>query len=150
MCTNQGSVVPLIQFFSSERILQAMNDQAKIAEQDRFENEKLVHNATTNWSVINFDQSSPVKNRSPIGGLGAAESLIDLASCPLPHADSLPQSVVADGNRIYVSDVMNNQIHLFEDEIYKGGWPKNVNFKTPRYLCLMEEPEGKTNCKSRQ
>ena len=55
----------------------------------------------------------------------------------MPKGESMPQSVTANGSKIYVSDPYNGRIHLFEKGNYMGLWPPTMHFNIPRYvLCV--------------
>lgn len=72
-------------------------------------------------------------------------NLKEFRTIHMPKGESMPQSVAANGSKIYVSDPYNGRIHLFEKGNYMGLWPPTMHFNIPRYvLCVpsIENPDG--------
>ena len=63
----------------------------------------------TQWSEQSYNPENGVNVVKPSGVL-QYDKLGKSGEIDLPHPDSLPQSVVVDGSRLWVSDIVNNQV----------------------------------------
>lgn len=117
-------------------ILQKFDQQSAIIRQNNME--KALSDSV--WSEMDY-QAEPQKPALNLANFDFEFNEESAGTLKLPD-DCMPQSLAVYGSRIYVSDVFNNQIMLFEDFHFAGYWPASSGlvFNIPRHVACL--PNG--------
>lgn len=119
------------------RILQTFDEQTPIVRQNNLE--KAIKNDSM-WTSVHEDEDDQVPPLLDLSNFDWELRTDNAGYLELPK-DCMPQSLAFHGSKIYISDVFNNCIMLFENFNFAGYWPAyGLTLNVPRYVTCL--PEG--------